>query len=135
MHETIQAVLAPLASFWVVLEGYMKATSFVNNMRETIITGVIGSTQLTIEHRKAIFVDWCLSMIGFMISNTLFAWVIASLAKLVPKGAEGIYGVALITFLGVLLFLVCGISDFRAIRYALKCEQLKIQNNSPDMQN
>ena len=119
MTETIQAVLAPLSAFWVVMEGVMKASNFVNIMRDTIISGVQSGTQLTLHHRKAIFVDWCLSMLGFVISNLLLSGVIFSFAKLVPSVATGIYGVFLITFLGAILFIICGISDYKAIKHVL----------------
>jgi hypothetical protein len=118
--EKIQIVLAPLASFWLAMEGFMKATTFMNGMRETIISGVIGDHKLTIFHRETIFVDWCLSMIGFIISNTMLSIVIFLLSELVDGAQFAILAVALTTFLGAILFMICGISDYRAISRTLR---------------
>ena len=124
MNETIQIVLAPLAAFWVAMEGFNKTATFVNGMRDTIMSGVMGSTQLTLHHRQAMFVDWRLSIIGFIVADIIFSAIIFSLAGIAQKVAIGIYGVALSTFLGAILFIICGISDYRAIKHTLEHAKL-----------
>jgi hypothetical protein len=120
MNETIQAALAPLAAFWIALEGFIKAANFVNGMRDTIILGVLGTSQLSFHHRQAIFTDWQLSVVGFISAGIMFSFIVFSLSGLAPRATIGIYAVALNTFLGAVLFLICSVSDYRAIRHALR---------------
>ena len=119
MNEAIQAALAPLAAFWIALDGVIKMTKFVNDMRETIIFGVRDKAELSLHHRQAMFVDWKLSMVSFVGATFFFSGIVFSLADIVPKASIGIYGVSLSVLLGSVLFTICGVSDYRAIKLAL----------------
>jgi hypothetical protein len=59
-------------------------------------------------------------MIGFIISNVMLSKVIFLLSILVPDAQFAIQAVALTTFLGVILFMICEISDCRTISRTLR---------------
>jgi len=117
--NAVEVVLAPLAAFWVLLDGMMKMVTFVNGMRDVIITGVKDGVELSNNHRRAIFTDWKLSMVGFVGTDVLLSGVVFSLAKLVPDVRWGIYAVSLAVLIGAILFVFCGVSDYKAINSAL----------------
>ncbi|MGZ5006784.1 MAG: hypothetical protein ACXWFI_02870 [Methylobacter sp.] len=136
MNDAIQAALAPLAAFWIALDGITKMTQFVNGMREVIIMGVKDEIVLSLNHRKAMFYDWKLTMIGFIGATFMFSGVVFSLADLATQAAIGIYAVSVGICLGAVLFVLCGISDYRAISLALKETHSEgmftQQNHAPD---
>ena len=119
VKSAVEVVLAPLAAFWVSLDGMMKMVTFVNGMRDVIIAGVKDGIELSINHRRAIFTDWKLSMVGFVGTDVLLSGVVFSLAELVPDVRWGIYAVSLAVLIGAILFVLCGASDYKAINSAL----------------
>lgn len=119
MNDQIQAALAPLGAFWIALEAMMKIASFVNAMRDTIMIGELNKTPLTLQHRQAIFVDWQLTMVGFILADAVFSFVLYSLADVVSQAKIAMYGVAFTTFIGAIIFTACGIFDYKAIKRTL----------------
>ena len=121
----IQAWLAPLAGFWIIWDSLLKAAATVNGMRETIVSGQIGTISLTPEHRRAIFWDWQLSMAGTIFAAFLFgvliAWIGNHLVASSSTAAVGqlMWGVSSLPFLGGSMFILCGISDWKLITQAL----------------
>src|SRR6266446_2849446 len=74
--DTIQSALLPLGAFWITFSALQSAASFVNEMRETIVTGYKGNQVLTVRHRKAMFFDWRLAMVGTIIAAFTFSGLI-----------------------------------------------------------
>jgi len=130
----IGTVLAPLAAFWVALEGFMKAATFANGMRDTIISGVQGTSKLTLAHRKTMFLDWRASMMAFILAAFMFAFIVVLLAlDLDPNESYaryGVYGVVAFTSLGGILFAITGFFDYRTISESLAKGALEAQPGS-----
>ena len=115
-----------MGAFWVSFNSLTAAAKFVNEMRESVVTGSQGTHSLTIEHRKVLLFDWILSMSGtitaaFLYSGIIFwiAWVLKEFVTVayvwIAVGTVGIF-----PLLGGFMFIACGICDYRVMRRTLK---------------
>jgi hypothetical protein len=126
MSDLIQGALAPLAAFWVALDGFMKAATFANGIRDTIIIGAKDGEKLTLEHRTAMCLDWSVSTAALVVASFLFSAIVYHLGVGLVRSssrkdtAYGAYAIAAFTLLGGVLFMVSGISDFLTIRGSLR---------------
>jgi hypothetical protein len=115
------AVFLPLAGFWVVFDSLNKATQFVNSLRDTIVTGVSGGTELSTEHKRALLYDWRLSMVGTVFACFLFAGILIFIGEhlywaAATKGAaEMLFGTSSFPFFSGVFFVLCGVSDQKLI--------------------
>ena len=123
--DILQSAFLPLGAFWIALQTITSSVTFVNGMRETIVTGQYDGNPLSVRHRYAIRYDWILSMCGITLMLLTFSVVIFWLAysQAFTTGEEIsvamiIVGVA--TFFGGILFILCGISDYRLIQWTLR---------------
>src|SRR5687768_17441824 len=123
---TLEAAVLPLATFWVIVSTIQSAATFVNNMREQVVTGGSERCSFTLAHRRALFLDWKLSMLGTIASAFGFAGLIVVVAQQLSKmpGATAVvsifYAVAAFPALGGLLFIVCAVSDIKLMNRALR---------------
>ena len=123
--STLEYYFLPLGAFWVAIQTILGSIAFVNNMRETIVTGQYDGVPLTIRHRYAMRFDWTLSMIGLISGLFMFSIVIFWLAYAQANALGGKISVAMLivgiaTFLGGVLFVLCGISDHRLMQFVLR---------------
>ena len=131
--DTLQSAFLPLGAFWVAFQAIQGSTSFVNGMRETIVTGQLNGVSLTIRHRHAIRFDWLLSMCSTVFALFLFSGVIFWLAlhtQAPLNVSPAMIAVGVSTFLGGLLFTICGISDYRLIQFTLRDATLKSKSRN-----
>lgn len=103
------------------------SAAFVNKMRETVVSGCDGAVRLSLDHRRAIFVDWCLCMVATIVVCCLFAAILFVVGFSVGQntGDDRVlaYGLVLVgsyPAICAVLFVGCGIMDVRLIRRALQ---------------
>ena len=117
----------PLASFWAAFNSLIKAADFVNGIRDVVITGSKNQVTLTPRLRKAMLFDWFLSMFGTIFTCVAFSAIIAWMGFYIDDKtgetavAQIMWLVAAFPGAGGLLFVLCGISDFRAMTHAINC--------------
>lgn len=123
--EDLEMFLLPLAGFWAIFDSLSKAIESVNRMRETILIGQMDGKRLTLEHRKAMFLDWCLTMTGVIGASVLFSGIVFWIqhhVKTHPHVSEIstlLVCVALFPLISAFFFVVCGVSDFKLIHKTL----------------
>lgn len=121
------AAIAPIGAFWVAFQNLWSAAKFVNEIRETIVTGRHGGADLSLEHRKALFFDWQLSMAGTILAALVFGsitfwlgdYIESNASEPISKIGTATQFVAAFPFLVAFCFGLCGASDIRLIRHAL----------------
>ena len=123
--SVLESYFLPLGAFWVAIQTILGSITFVNSMRETIVTGQYDGAPLTIRHRYAMRFDWILSMIGLISALFMFSIVIFWLAYAQANTFGGEISVAMVivgitTFIGGILFVLCGISDHRLMQFVLR---------------
>lgn len=130
----VETAVLPLATFWVIVSTLQSAATFVNTMREQVVSGGSDRRLFTLAHRRAIYLDWQLSMLGTIAAAFGFAGLVFAIAhrlEHVPGGATMepiLWVVALFPLLGGALFIVCGISDRRLMRMALESAAAHLAN-------
>jgi hypothetical protein len=128
--DNIQLLLLPLGVFWVSFSSLLTAASFVNEMRETIVAGTSKAGRpLSVQHRKTMFLDWCLSMILAITASLIFSCLIFWIAihirhqEQLRSVAGLLMAVAAFPLLASIGLSVCGTSDFRLIQRTLRKAQ------------
>ncbi|MFM9046970.1 MAG: hypothetical protein ACKOOH_04830 [Cyanobium sp.] len=110
--------IAPLAAFWVALDGFLKIAAFTNGLRDSILSGKIGSNDITLAHKRVLYIDWKLTMAGYTGTVVVFGFILLGLAGLTGSKVP-IQGLAFTVFVGAILFVICGIHDSRAIQQCI----------------
>ncbi len=117
--------LIPLASFWATFNSLLSAAQFVNEIRDTVISGVKNSAVLSKEVRLSMKYDWILAMIGTIGAALLFAglliwmgWYIRIVTSSWPV-TGAVWAVASYPIIGSVLFFLCGRSDIKAMNQAI----------------
>lgn len=135
--DIIQVAFLPLGAFWIALKTLLDTAGFANNMRELIVTGYQGTNQLGLKHRKAIFVDWCLTMMGAIVAAFVFSVLMILIANYITidstvsnasnleKASYALVLVGITVFLCGVFFIICGVSDFKLIHATLSNASLK----------
>lgn len=126
--EQIALALAPLAAFWVAFQCLWSAAKFVNDMRETIVIGRLNSEPLDLHHRRTIYFDWKLTMMGTITAAVMFGGITFWIGLLFTRAADTLLhevGILLLCvsafpWLVALCYIVCGVSDSRLISSALR---------------
>lgn len=130
----IQLAVLPLASFWAMFTSLISAAKFVNDIRDTIISGQKDKCDMSIEHRRGLFMDWLLSMIGIIVGCIGFAtvtywmgtYIERNVTKELAEVALALKLVAMLPAIGAVLFIACGITDTKLIVKALKAGSQKV---------
>jgi hypothetical protein len=113
-----------LGGFWAATKSLLDASAFVNDLRDTVTMGVKGHHSLSLRHRKALRLDWLLTMFGAVAFPLAFSGILFAVAGSVDEKQELVHAVlhvvAYIPLIGSLLFVICGISDWRLMSDAIK---------------
>jgi hypothetical protein len=114
-----------LAGIWAATKAMLDATAFVNALRDTVVIGRKDGETLTHSHRRTLRNDWLLTMIGAvlfpaMYSAFLFVITFAGTADLAVPFQFVLGGVACIPLIGSVLFVICGVGDWRLMQQALE---------------
>ena len=114
-----------LAGFWAATKSMLDASFFVNNLRDTVVIGFKDGHTLSMAHRRALRLDWLLTMTGAVGFPLAFSGILFLVAARVDGNVEGLVHfvlqvVAFVPLLGSALFVICGISDWRLMRKALR---------------
>jgi hypothetical protein len=117
--QQITQLLTPVAGLWVVHNAMIVSAKFVNNMRETIATGYYEDRILSVDHKRAMLIDWTLSMGGLVATCFLFSGILLSACVWVPMEPFlkwSIIAIGVYPILGALLFGVCAVWDYKLMR-------------------
>lgn len=113
-----------LAGFWAATKSLLDASAFVNDLRDTVTMGVKGHHSLSLMHRKALRLDWLLTMFGAVGFPVAFSGILFAVAGSVDEKEVLVHAVlrivAYIPLIGSVLFAICGISDWRLMNDAIK---------------
>lgn len=128
MKEVLELAFLPLASFWVMHSSLLGASKFLNDIRDTVITGVKNGVEISYDHRKVLLWDWKLSLFGTFSACGVFFLLIFWAGFYVlrkrdfPSHGELGHVLILTSFtpiIGGLLFYLCGVSDARLMEDSL----------------
>lgn len=126
MSDGISLSVIPIATFWAAFNSLFRAAEFVNGIRDTVIIGKKDNVILSESLRNAMLFDWVLSMVGAIALSLLFAAVIIWMGFYILNMSEtsqiayALWMIGSAPILGAVLFVCCGISDFRAMRQAIQ---------------
>lgn len=114
-----------LGGIWAAGKGMLDASTFVNDLRETIVLGVRQGERLTLAHRRVLRVDWLLTMIGTVSFPIIYASLLYVLAVRLKSDLPGdlhaiMFAICFVPLLGSALFITCGIYDWRLISETLR---------------
>jgi hypothetical protein len=117
-----------LAGIWAATKAMLEATAFVNALRDTVVIGRKDGETLTHSHRRTLRNDWLLTMIGavlfpIMYSAFLFVIIFAGTADVPMPFRLVLGGVACIPIFGSVLFVICGVGDWRLMQQALRKQE------------
>jgi hypothetical protein len=118
-----------LAGIWAATSSMLTASAFVNDLRDTVVIGIKNDERLSPMHRRVLVYDWLLTMSGAVAFPLMYS---AFLIVVVLAGGPGaprpfqivLLGVAVVPALGSLLFLLCGIADWRLMRSAMSSKAI-----------
>src|SRR5260370_14997587 len=68
--------IAILAGLWANWNSVIQAARFVNDLRESVVTGQKGNRHLTLAHRRAMRFDWLLTMAGAIAVSVVFGVIL-----------------------------------------------------------
>ena len=124
MVEGFEKLVVPLASLWAVHNALFYSAGFVNEMRETIVTGHRGNQPLSYLHRRGIFIDWTLCMGATVFVSALFSGILFFVSCTFDKPDESLIkwslrSIAVYPTVCAGLFAVCAYFDTQLIRAAL----------------
>ncbi|HVT60343.1 MAG TPA: hypothetical protein VHR45_18365 [Thermoanaerobaculia bacterium] len=116
--------IAILAGVWANWNSVIQAARFVNDLRESVVTGQKGNRHLTLDHRRAMRFDWLLTMAGAIAVSVVFGVILLGIVLAsVPASDRILKGVLLLLgltpILGAVLFVLCGVNDWRLMGKAL----------------
>jgi len=121
--DLVTQFLTPLAGLWAIHNAIFLSARFVNEMRETVISGFYQNRRLTAAHMKAIFIDWILCMAATITVCLIFAGVVATASFELALGLPLLKwaGIAVASYPTICagLFLICSIADSKLMRRAI----------------
>ncbi len=122
MNE-IGITLIPLATFWATFNSMLKAAELVNNIRDSVLTGVKDGIKLTENARKAMLYDWILVMFGTISASLTFSVIIIWMGWFIHQQSDNLVIIGWVTgltsiapLIDTVLFILCGKSDYRAMQ-------------------
>ena len=111
-----------VGGIWAATKSMLDASLFVNNLRDTVVTGVKDGITLSLAHRSVLRTHWLLTMAG----TIGFQWVISALLFVVACRSNAVvvhsvlFIIAFVPLVGSLLFALCGRCDWRLMKTCLK---------------
>lgn len=120
-----QLALVMVAGIWAALNTLVSVYKVVNDKRDVIVTGKYESQELTLEHRRLMFVnDWIPLKFGVGLASLIFAFALYAIPYLAEKPNPWLvsvsYFAALGPFLSFVTFSILGMRDYRFINRRLK---------------
>lgn len=120
-----QLALVMVAGIWAALNTLVSVYKVVNDKRDVIVTGKYESQELTLEHRRIMFVnDWIPLKFGVGLASLIFAFALYAIPYLAEKPNPWLvsvsYFAALGPFLSFVTFSILGMRDYRFINRRLK---------------
>lgn len=120
-----QLALVMVAGIWAALNTLVSVYKVVNDKRDVIVTGKYESQELTLEHRRLMFVnDWIPLKFGVGLASLIFAFALYAIPYLAEKPNPWLvsvsYFAALGPFLSFVTFSILGMRDYRFIKRRLK---------------
>lgn len=120
-----QLALVMVAGIWAALNTLVSVYKVVNDKRDVIVTGKYESQELTLEHRRLMFVnDWIPLKFGVGLASLIFAFALFAIPYLAEKPNPWLvsvsYFAALGPFLSFVTFSILGMRDYRFINRRLK---------------
>lgn len=120
-----QLALVMVAGIWAALNTLVSVYKVVNDKRDVIVTGKYESQELTLEHRRLMFVnDWIPLKFGVGLASLIFAFALFAIPYLAeipnPWLVSVSYFAALGPFLSFVTFSILGMRDYRFINRRLK---------------
>lgn len=120
-----QLALVMVAGIWAALNTLVSVYKVVNDKRDVIVTGKYESQELTLEHRRLMFVnDWIPLKFGVGLASLIFAFALFAIPYLAeipnPWLVSVSYFAALGPFLSFVTFSILGMRDYRFIKRRLK---------------
>ena len=86
--DTLQVAILPLVAWWVTFKALFDTGSYLNKLRESVVTGYANGQPISFEHRRAIFFDWRICNVSLLLSafmysgiNFWIAWYISEAAN------------------------------------------------------
>jgi hypothetical protein len=76
MEQLLTQFITPVVGLWAVHNVILASAEFVNKMRETVISGMRDNNKITPDHRRAILIDWSLSMIAVIGVCIIFSGIL-----------------------------------------------------------
>jgi hypothetical protein len=78
--EYLTQFVAPIVSLWVIHNAIFSSARFVNEMRETVISGWYEGQPITREHRRVILADWRLCIWATIAVCLIFAAIVLTVS-------------------------------------------------------
>lgn len=120
--ESLTQFIAPILGLWVIHNAIFSSARFVNEMRETVVSGFYERERVEPEHRLAILLDWLLCIAATIAVCAIFAGiVIAVSAGLSPSPLiqRTGYAIAAYPVMCAFGFLFCSLGDLRLMARAV----------------
>lgn len=134
--EFLTQFIAPILSLWVIHTAIFSSAKFVNEMRETVITGVYCGTRIKPDHRRRILWDWILCILGTILVCLIFAVLVYIVGSELLKDTRLAWVPFAIAFYPVCCafgFALCSAWDFTAMRAAERADTGKAADASADV--
>jgi len=112
-----------LGGIWAAGKGMLDASSFVNGLRDAVVTGVKDGVALTFPHRRTLRIDWLLTMMGTVLFPVVYSVLLFVIADRLKTSLGGLHTVLLVVCVvplaGSILFTCCGVLDWRLMSSVL----------------
>ena len=135
--ESNQLALVMVAGIWAALNTLVSAYKVINDKRDVIISGKFEGEDISLEHRRLMFVnDWIPLKFGIAIASLIFAFALFSIPYLTDDPNPWLVTLSILATLGpfgsFLAFSILGFRDYKFIQRALK-EVKKVISREADL--
>jgi hypothetical protein len=130
--DLLAQFIAPIAGLWVIHNAIFSSARFVNEMRETVISGLYDRKSITAEHQQAIGVDWKLCVAATVAVCLIFSViVVATTAALSTTWLAFCIGIAiaLYPFICACGFVRCSIQDWKLMSSAIENNRTRLPDS------
>lgn len=114
--------IAPVIGLWVIHNAIFSSARFVNEMRETVVSGRYEREKITPEHGRAILLDWLLCVAATIAVCLIFAGIVIvvsfGLAQSPLLQRTG-YAIAAYPVMCAFGFLFCSLGDLKLMARAI----------------
>ncbi|MEA3041607.1 MAG: hypothetical protein QOC65_1096 [Sphingomonadales bacterium] len=126
--DLLAQLIAPIVSLWVIHNAIFSSARFVNEMRETVISGKYDRDAIAPDHGDAILADWKLCIRATIGVCLIFVIILCAvsyeLVEELPVWWIG-YAIALYPLLCAGGFAVCARGDKRLMKKAIARERAR----------